>query len=67
MDNFAAPSHTLTDITSLPWWAQLAIGVGLMVLAVFLEWFTEDRSAFIRIARTVLEIAGLLIVLNVLL
>lgn len=29
----AARAHSLADISSLPWWAQFAIGLGLVCVA----------------------------------
>lgn len=57
----ATHAHTLADISTLPWWAQFAIGLGLLVLAAFLGWWGAKREAcFPAVGSVVIGVAGLI-------
>ena len=57
----AAQSHSLSDVGSLPWWAQFAIGLGLVTISTF-GWWVRDKirdSAIVVAAAFLTGIAGL--------
>lgn len=61
MLTLAARAHSLADISSLPWWAQLAIGLGLLALATFLVWWAVEREAcFPALGSGAVGLAGLI-------
>jgi hypothetical protein len=56
-----AATHSLADINTLPWWAQLTIGVGLLALAAGLGWWASKREAcFPALGSIAVGIAGLI-------
>jgi len=67
MTCYLASDTQLSDISHLPWWAQLAIGIGLMLLAVALD-KAEDRleSDLLGMAAFAAGLAGCLVTLAVL-
>jgi hypothetical protein len=63
----ASSTHTLSDISHLPWWAQFAIGPGLVALAAGLRVVDKKLdNGFVDAASFFAGIAGLIVLCNVL-
>jgi len=63
----ATSAHSLSDIDHLPWWAQLAIGFGLVALCAGLrETDKKLDNGFIDVASFFAGVAGLIVICKVL-
>lgn len=63
----AARTHSLADINSMPWWAQFAIGLGLVCVALGAGWLAgEGDSCLVAVVAAIAGFAGLTVLWNAL-
>lgn len=62
-----ASAHSLADISVLPWWAQLCIGLGLVFLAMVFGWLADRADSCLPVvAAGLLGFAGIAVTCNAL-
>lgn len=67
MLTLATAHHSLADIGSLPWWAQFAIGLGLVCVAGVAGWLAESSDSCLAGAVSfITAVAGLTVLWNAL-
>jgi hypothetical protein len=66
----AAQDHSLADISTLPWWVQLIIGLGLVAIGMLFSWIAkrgdEGTGCLASCVAFATGLAGLLVLISAL-